>query len=105
MTRALVVVVGLFACACQSAYHQRCSSSDDCGDLTCARVGALSTPQPGRFCTGRCIASADCEQLFGEGSYCGISELCFHACEADTDCPADTECTADGFCAHSTEAP
>lgn len=58
------------------------------------------------FCSQGCSSSETCEDALGEGSYCGLSEVCFHACETDEDCPGGASCRPDALCAHrGEEAP
>ncbi len=77
---------------------KRCTQDAECGDGYCAEANAKN----GGFCSGLCIADANC----GEGGTCvrglyGSRGTCREACKTDVDCQNDQSgwgCGPEGLC-------
>jgi hypothetical protein len=65
-----------------------CEGDPDCGGGQCAASAPLGTAFPGNYCTGRCLADADC----GAGGACLVlpdsseAGTCYARCDQDSDC-------------------
>lgn len=89
----------LVASGCSTSYYERCLSDEDCDDeQQCELFLALDG-----FCTRPCLTSESCASAFGDGSYCAVSQSCFHSCEQDADCPRESRCFPERYCGHTVD--